>query len=275
MTAATHANDALLRRLGVAPQDPRTHLLLALADDDLVTGHVASRLAATKPDDPNGPQLATLGTALLQQASVWLSRLAPAGPGQGAAIAQLALGRPAVGYTHAVSCEVRPSSFAHTLTRHWLHEHAFAVRLVSLTDSSDDVVASTARDLLAARRTHLDHATTWVARFASEDGGVAMLLRGLVDEFRSAFELFEEITGEADAVATGLLPLPHAILLRQWLELMAPAAEALGLEAGIPEGLTAPDWDGALDLVPMEAGRKGEHTEVWTDQLWTELHERI
>lgn len=278
MTAATRANDPFLRELQVAPQAARTHLLLALADDDLVTGHVGSRLAAQAPDDPAGPQLVALGTAVLQQASTWLHLLAPDHvPTErvGATVARLALGRPVEGYTHAVACEVRPRSFAHQLTRHWLHEHAFAVRLVSLADSTDAGVAETARDLLAARRSHLDHATTWVGRFAEADGGTDLLLRGLVDEFPLAFELFEEVEGEADAVASGLLPLPHAILLRQWLELMVPAVEAFGLGAAVPGTLSAPDWDGALDLVPTAAGRRGEHTKVWTEQLWPELHARL
>lgn len=275
MTAATRANDELLRELGIAPQAPRTHLLLALADDDLVTGHVGSRLATQAPDDPAGPQLAALATAVLQQASTWLHRLVPSGDGVAVAVARLALGRAAAGYTHAVACEVRPRGFAHELTRHWLHEHAFAVRLVSLAESTDAEVAATARDLLAARRGHLDHANTWVARFAEAEGGTELLLRGLTDEVPLAFELFEEVTGEADAVASGLLPLPHAILLRQWLELMVPAAEQLGLEQAIPDGLAGPAWDGALDLVPTGAGRSGEHTKVWDEQLWPELHARL
>ncbi len=276
MTAATRANEALLRELGIAPQAPRTHLLLALADDDLVTGHAGSRLAQQQPDDPDGPQFVALATQLLQHAAAWLNRLVPDGGDDAVATAvgRLALGREAEGYTHAVAVETRPRSFAHRLTRHWLHEHAFAVRLVSLADSTDAGVAETARHLLGARRSHLDHATTWVQRFAAAEGGTDLLRRGLVDELPAAFELFEEATGEAEAVASGLLPLPHAILLRQWLELMVPALHDLGLADVVPDGLAAPDWDGALDLVPMEAGRKGEHTKVWTDQLWQELNER-
>ncbi len=273
MTAASRANDDLLRRLGIAPHAPRTHLLLALADDDLVTGHVNSRLAAQEPDDPNGPQFAALGTETLRHAATWLAHLVPPTTDP-AAIRELAMGRQVSGYTHAVACETKPITFAHKLTRHWLHEHAAAVRLLSLTDSTDRGLAETARTLLGARRVHLDHAQHWIVRFVEEDGGVDLLLRGLVDEFPLAFELFEEITGEPDAVAAGLLPLPHAILLRQWLELMVPAAQELGLGAAVPEGLTAPDWDGALDLVPMEAGRAGDHTKVWTEQLWAELHDR-
>ncbi len=268
-----------LATLGLDPEAPRTRLLLAIGDDSLVTGHVSSRLAASHPDDPDGPQFAQIGTQGLTHAAKWFHVLVSDGidPGDARlerAVATVAMGRPAEAYTHAVSCETRPPSFAHQLTRHWLFEHADAVRLVSLTESTDATIGGAALELLDAKRIHLDHATTWIQRFAEAEGGPELLLRGLTDEFRSAFEFFEEIIGEADAVAAGVLPVPHAVLLGQWLDLMVPAMAQLGLDDAVPDGLAGPGWDGALDLVPRKGGRQGEHTRVWHDQLWPEISER-
>ena len=115
--------------------------MLALADDELVTGHRASHWTGVAPAIEEELAFSTIAQDAINHADVWYQVLVAGEVGDGggepghdrAQVDALGLGRPADGYRHAIVCERPPVDFATTLARHWCYDHADAVRLAPCT----------------------------------------------------------------------------------------------------------------------------------------------
>jgi ring-1,2-phenylacetyl-CoA epoxidase subunit PaaC len=244
---------------------PRAQLLLTLADDELITGHRASHWTGVAPSLEEDMAFSTIAQDEINHADLWyqvLVGLEVTGVPQRTAVDALALGRSPEDYRHAIACERPPRDFAFTLARHWAYDRFDAVRLSALTDSSDADVAAVAAKLLWEERYHLEHADQWFTRLTTGgDDAHARFRAGLEVALPEALGLAEAPAGEDDAVATGLLPVPHADLGARWLEIVAPLLGAADLGDLVPTAL------------PEEAsgGRRGRHTSDFTDDVWPEM----
>lgn len=253
----------------------RRTLLLAVADDELVTGHRHSHWTGVAPSLEEDLAFSTIAQDEINHADVWYS-LVVAGDGGDtrAAIDALGLGRAPDAYRHAVLCERPPRDFAYTLARHWLYDHFDAIRLGALADSSDPDIAAVATKLLHEERYHLEHADHWVRRLA-HGGETArdQLARGLEAAFPEALWLFEPLPDEPEMVAAGLLPDDAAAQLVRWLEIVLPTLDDAGL-GGVVATELAPDGDGWVlpdDFFAVPGGRRGVHTADFTDDVWPEM----
>lgn len=247
--------------------DPRSQVLLALADDALVTGHRAGHWTGVAPSIEEDLAFSTIAQDGVNHADIWYRVLLGddlAGDLR-AGVDALGLGRPPAGYRHAILCERPPNDFAYTLARHWAYERFDAVRMDALTGSSDGDVAAVATKLLHELRYHLEHADHWFGRLATGgDEANGRLRTALVAVLHEALGLGEPVAGEDEAVATGLFPVGHADLLARWVEVVGSMLREADYEDLVPD----PDVP-----VPDEAagGRRGRHSPDFTDDVWPEM----
>jgi ring-1,2-phenylacetyl-CoA epoxidase subunit PaaC len=245
---------------------PRAALLLAVADDELITGHRASHWTGVAPSIEEDLAFSTIAQDEINHGDLWLQvLLGDATPDLRAAVDALGLGRPIEGYTHAIVCERPPTDFAFTLARHWCYDRFDVVRLGALADARDGDIAAVATKLLHEERYHLAHADHWFRRLATGGDDAHERFRdGLAAALPQSLGLFEPPRREDEAVEAELLPRSHAQLRERWLELVGPMLQ----EAGYGDLVPADDAS-----VPDDAsgGRLGRHSDDFTVDVWPEM----
>ncbi|MFP4635533.1 MAG: 1,2-phenylacetyl-CoA epoxidase subunit PaaC [Nitriliruptoraceae bacterium] len=250
----------------IAVDRPREAVLLAIADDQLLTGHRASHWTGVAPSLEEDLAFSTIAQDGINHADLWYQLVVGDGSDDvRAGVDALGLGRAPDAYRHAIVCERPPGDFAYTLARHWAFDHFESVRLTALSDSTDAQVAALAVKLLHEQRYHLEHAELWLERITGAGGEArARLQAGFSAVLPEALGLFEPVAGEDAAVASGLLRRGHAQLHAPWLEAVAPRLEAVGLGAVVPA---------ADATVPAGAagGRDGHHSADFTEDVWPEM----
>jgi ring-1,2-phenylacetyl-CoA epoxidase subunit PaaC len=270
--------------------DPRTTLLLALADDELVIGHRHNHWTGVAPSLEEDLAFATIAQDEVNHADVWYSLIVSARDPEGTEDARrvidaLGLGRDPQAYRHAVLCERPPGDFAYTLARHWAYDHADAIRLGVLADSSDPEIAAVATKLLHEERYHLEHADHWFRRLAhGGEKAATELAGGLRAVLPEALWLFEPLPEEDQMVADGLLTAYSAAMMVRWLEVIVPALEAADLAEVLPSELetsgdgraasprnSPSDWILPEDHFAEPGGRSGVHTSDFTEDVWPEM----
>lgn len=252
----------------LSPTEARRELLLAIADDELVMGHRASHWTGVAPSIEEDLAFSTIAQDEINHADVWYQVLLAGEHGDASRddVDALGLGRRADGYRHAVLCEHPPRDFAYTLARHWAYDHADAVRLASLADSTDPDVAAVAAKLLHEERYHLEHADLWFRRLVADEEGRSRLHDALADVLPEAVDLFEPPPSEAVVLDSGVLPESFAALFGRWAEGITAALDASGLGDVVPDEVRS----GVRGDRPA-AGRHGHHTADFDDDVWPEM----
>jgi ring-1,2-phenylacetyl-CoA epoxidase subunit PaaC len=241
--------------------DARRELLLALADDELVTGHRASHWTGVAPSLEEDLAFSTIAQDEINHADVWYQVLVGAADDVRAEVDALGLGRSPDGYRHAVLCEQEPGDFAYSLARHWLYDHADTIRLRSLAGSSDPDIAAVSSKLLHEERYHLEHADLWFARLTTRSAEAhGRLAAALEVALPQAVWLFEPIVGEDVLLETGIMPESSATLRARWAGHVDQAMQAAGIDLSVP----SPDFS-------SPGGRHGVHGEAFTDDVWPEM----
>ena len=254
---------------------PRAQVLLALADDALVSGHRSSHWTGVAPSLEEDLAFSTIAQDGINHADLWFQVvLGIAGNSSDhdarTRVDALGLGRTPDDYRHAVLCEREPRDFAFTLARHWAYEHLDALRLDALTGSADPDIAAVAQRLRHEARYHLEHADHWFARLSTStstttgDTAHDRFGEALAVVLPEALGLFEPVEGEDAAITSGLFPIGHVALREPWLAVVGPRLREAGYDALVPS---------AQDAAPPAAagGRRGHHTADFTADVWPEM----
>lgn len=245
---------------------PRAQVLLALADDALITGHRASHWTGVAPSLEEDLAFSTIAQDGINHADLWYQVLIGTDRDDlRAGVDALGLGRAPEDYRHAIVCERPPGDFAYTLARHWLLTRFEAVRLQTLTRSSDAEVAAIAVKLVHELRYHREHADHWFHTLSSGgDDARQRFHTALGAVLPASLGLYEPVAGEAEAVADGLLPVGHADLRALVEAETAPLLRAVGYHDLVPaDSDTVPDADAG--------GRLGRHSDDFTVDVWPEM----
>jgi ring-1,2-phenylacetyl-CoA epoxidase subunit PaaC len=227
--------------------DHRLALLLALADDELVTGQRLAEWTGWVPYLEEDLALSSIAQDELGHARV-LYEIASALDGRD--VDALALGRAPEEYRNAILCERPNRDYAYTAARHYLYDTADRVRLQALTASAFAELAAAARTILLEERFHVEHARLWLARLAGGPVEARMrLAAALAEALPEAVALFEPLPEEEALLADGTLPGSSEALLDAWLAEVERDLEAVGLVRVLEGGAPA-----MVEVVPTAAG---------------------
>jgi len=268
MTAAAASPPAASAAAALLPplDDPRSQVLLALADDALVSGHRASHWTGVAPSLEEDLAFSTIAQDGINHADLWYQvLLGPDVDDLRAGVDALGLGRAPEQYRHAILCERPPGDFAYTLARHWVLTRFEAVRFEVLTRSSDAEVAAIAVKLGHELRYHREHADHWFHKLSGGGEDAHERFRAaLAAVLPASLGLYEPVAGEDRAVADGLLPVGHPDLRALIEAETAPLLQAAGYDELVPEpSATVPEADAG--------GRLGRHTDDFTVDVWPEM----
>ena len=262
--------------------DALVALLTGLGDDELVLGHRHSEWTGYAPHIEEDVAFSSIAQDEIGHASAYYALV---GKETGTSPDELALGRPQDQYRHALLCERPNGDWAFTLARHWLYDHADALRLESLEDSDNADLAALARKIRREERYHLIHADTWITRVAHGPAeGRSKLVDAMARAWPEARGLFEPFDGEEEAVYKGWLPTPSEELGIKWAKQTAEALDELGLPTEIhgradesAEFVASSSGDliagaGETGAAPPPGtdgfgGRRGRHTDDFAE-LW-------
>ena len=262
--------------------DALVSLLTGLGDDELVLGHRHSEWTGYAPHIEEDVAFSSIAQDEIGHAAAYYSLVAGVTGGDADG---LALGRPVGDYRHALLCERPNGDWAFTLARHWLYDHADALRLEALEGSSHDELAALARKIRREERYHLIHADTWIKRVAHGPAeGRSKLVGAMARAWPEARGLFEPFEHEEEAVYKGWLPAPSEELGIRWAKETAAALDELGLPTEIHSradesaefvasssgDLIAGAGDATAEAVEDPdgfGGRRGRHTDDFTS-LW-------
>lgn len=264
---------------------PLVEMLTALADDELVIGHRHSEWTGFAPHIEEDVAFSSIAQDEIGHAAALYSLVAKI---SGDDPDRLALGRDKDEYRNAIICERDNGDWAFTLARHWLYDHADAIRLEALERSSHEELAALVTKIRREERYHLLHADTWLKRVAQGPvEGRKRLADGLAKAFAEAAGLFEPFTGEEEVLADGTLPVSSEELGRRFLTQVSEKLDELGLptaatshreeraefvasssgdliaDEAAQEGVAAPTTNGA-------GGRRGKRTPDF-DRLWEDM----
>jgi len=264
--------------------DALVSLLTALADDELVLGHRHSEWTGFAPHLEEDVAFSSIAQDEIGHAAAYYSLV---GQLTGDDPDALALGREVLDYRNAILCERPNDDWAYTLVRHWLYDHADALRLEALEGSADPNLAALATKIRREERYHLIHADSWMKRIARGPvEGRTKLADAVGKAFPETFGLFEPFEQEEQMVKEGWLPVPSDESRTRFLDEMRTALDLLGLPTEIHAHTAAKaefvaSSSGDLissedkDAAPEDAsdalgGRKGRHTSD-LEQLWSDM----
>jgi ring-1,2-phenylacetyl-CoA epoxidase subunit PaaC len=262
--------------------DSLVALLTGLADDELVLGHRHSEWTGFAPHLEEDVAFSSIAQDEIGHAAAYYSLLAEL---TGDDADRLALGRDKNEYRNAILCERPNGEWAYTLVRHWLYDHADALRLEALENSADANLAALATKIRREERYHLIHAESWMKRVSRGPvEGRTRLADAVGRAFPETLGLFEPFELEEDAVKQGWLPVPSDELQARFFSEVRAALDTFGLPTEIhthaaaraefvasssgdliSEGDSATtETAGSEDAL---GGRKGRHTEDFAS-LW-------
>lgn len=230
----------------MAQTEPIRHLLLALADDELIMGHRHSEWTGWAPHIEEDIAFSSIAQDEIGHANLFYNLIAQL---DGSDPDELALGRQKAGYRHAIFCERPNGDWAYTLARHFLYEIAERVRLDSLASSSFKPLAEASEKVSREEKYHELHSNAWFDRLAA--GPVEarhQLAVALSSALPEGTGLFEPIEGEEEAVELGVMGAPSSELMQRWLSEAVGRIEA----AGIPFDLAPDELEG--ELLPTSSG---------------------
>lgn len=264
--------------------DSLVGLLTALADDELILGHRHSEWTGFAPHLEEDVAFSSIAQDEIGHAAAYYSLVAQLTGGDAD---QLALGREPGDYRNAILCERPNRDWAYTLVRHWLYDHADALRLEALEGSADEDLAAVATKIRREERYHLIHADSWMKRIARGPlEGRTKIADAVGHAFPEVLGVFEAFELEDDAVKRGWLPVPSEELRTRFIAEMRSSLDELGLPSEVHAHVAAKaefvasssgdllsDEEGGSTVVDGRdalGGRNGRHTEDFT-QLWTDM----
>lgn len=230
-------------------------LLLALADDEFVTGYANSEWTGIAPILEEDIAFSSLAQDELGHARLFYELLAEL---RGGAVSpdEIAYDRPPEGFRNAQLAERPRGDWAYSVSRQFLYDTADYVRLECLLGSRYTPLAQAAASVIREERYHLLHAHTWLARLAAGDTARERQHAAFTALWPDALGLFEPLPGEAALVESGIQPAPAAALCQRWLEQIEPMLRQLGLPW--PFAQRAAGWEPLL--APHYGGRAGRHS---------------
>ena len=207
--------------------DSLVSILTALGDDELILGHRHSEWTGFAPHIEEDVAFSSIAQDEIGHAAAYyaiVASLKKDNPDR------LALGRETNEYRNAILCERDNQDWAYSLARHWLYDHADAIRLESLEGTAHEDLRALVVKMRREERYHLIHADAWMKRVAQGPvDGRTKLVEGITNAYDDAMGLFEPFELEDEAVKEGWLPVPSGELRQRFVDRVGKQLDELGL----------------------------------------------
>ncbi|MFK7958958.1 MAG: 1,2-phenylacetyl-CoA epoxidase subunit PaaC [Phycisphaerales bacterium] len=207
-------------------------LLLSLADDKLMLGHLNSDwtgLAPTLEEDIAFSALAQDDIAHAQAIFQYLESLT------GTRADDLAFGRAPAEY-RAASITERADEFdwALAIARQFYVAHFEEIRLGRLAQSNEPLLAGLAKRILAEQQVQIEHVDGWMRRLGRSDDARTRVQTALDALAGDAALLVEPVDGLESLESAGLYPAGSQSTADLWSRALAGIAEPNGFRIALP-----------------------------------------
>jgi ring-1,2-phenylacetyl-CoA epoxidase subunit PaaC len=218
-------------------------LLIRLADDDLLTGHVLTSVAGWGPELEINIALSSMGQDEIGHARRLYALVIP----DAAGVERFVYERPAADFRASPLARTYPREWEALLARQYLGETADAARAAVLSRTTRPGFAALLQEMGHEQRYHLDFWSAWLATTSSRSAAARQRVQNALDQmWPLAAASF--LPGDPDATESAL-GLPGGVLeaaRRDWAASLQQAFEPLGLE--LREGAADPAQD-QLDVM--------------------------
>ncbi|WP_313695701.1 1,2-phenylacetyl-CoA epoxidase subunit PaaC [Halorarum halobium] len=236
-------------------------LLFRLADDEFVHAERLTEWQIYSPTVEADLALANVAQDEFGHARLWYDLLQELGYTEAECIWE----RPPGEWTHAPLVELPfdDDGWGDAILRGYLYDVAERLRLEALVDTSYAPLADRVGKALSEEDYHREHAQSWLERLTADEEGRERLQSALETLFPHALSLFAPGPREDEILEHGFRTETLSDLRAEWLDVVVPFLESLGLD--VPE----PDAGGTGDAGEVERpdvrGRDGSHTDDWFD----------
>ena len=212
-------------------------LMIRLADDDLLTGHVLTSVAGWGPELEINIALSSMGQDEIGHARRLYALVIP----DRAAIERFVYERPAADFRAAPLARTYPRQWEALLARQYLGETADAARAAALSRTTRADFAALLAEMGREQAYHLDFWTTWLHTTSTRSAEARQRVQtGLDQMWPLAAASFLPPDSRATESALGLAGGALEAARRDWAESVQQACGLLGLELR----------DGAADPAP-------------------------
>jgi ring-1,2-phenylacetyl-CoA epoxidase subunit PaaC len=216
-----------------ATRDALAELLLTLADDEFILGFWDSEWTGIAPMLEEDVATSSIAQDEIGHAKAWYELLAELTDDDAD---RIAFGRAPEAYRHAALMNHPRTDWAFTVARRFLYEHADAVRLEVLAESSYPEVAGLAGKMRREETYHLQHWSSWMRRLAGNPETRSRVADALAGLWPDAASIFDPLSGEAALLAAGILGEGMEAMRARWDDRVGTEMERLGLaRPGAPE----------------------------------------
>jgi ring-1,2-phenylacetyl-CoA epoxidase subunit PaaC len=222
-------------------------LLFKIADDQLIIGHRNSEWTGLGPLLEEDIAFSSMAQDKIGHSLAFYSLLHQMGEDDPDTLAFM---RHASQFHNCQFVELPVGQYDFSLIRHFLFDHAEAIRFEMLSNSSVESIAEIARKISAEIRYHIMHADTFIKKLGSAtEESITRLQKALDYSLPYSLGIFEKSPYEDTLVAEKIFDGEDK-LRERWQE---------GIEEVISQtSLQLPVW---TSLEAMNGGRIGNHTE--------------
>ena len=238
-------------------------LVLSLADDEFVLAERYTEWQVRAPTLESDLALSNNAQDELGHARLWYDVAMDLGYEEH----ELLYERDPDEFRHSTLVE-RPfpeGGWADAIVRSYLYDVAEKLRLEALEGSSYAKIGDRVGKIHSEERYHLEHAQNWLERLVEGEEGRERVQDAVDRLFPHALTLFAPVDSDLEEtiVDAGFRTRSLEELGEEWLSIVVPFLEGLGLSTPVPE-----DGEITDEHLPEKRGRDGSHTDAWYD-----LHE--
>ena len=229
------------------PHDALKELIYKIADDQLIIGHRNSEWTGFGPLLEEDIAFSSMAQDKIGHCFALYQILQDLGEPEPDTVAFM---RPADRFHNSILVELPNGEYDFSLVRHFLFDHAEALRFEMLTRSSHQPLAQLSQKIKGELRYHTLHADTWIKQLGKgSDESITRLQRSLEYALPYALGIFEESPFEAQLVDDRIFEGEQRLKTR-WLE---------GISGVIAQ--TELSLPNVTNATPVTGGRYGKHSE--------------
>ena len=222
-------------------------LLYKMADDQLITGHRNSEWTGLGPLLEEDIAFSSIAQDKIGHSLAFYTLLNQMGENDPDTVAFM---RNAPQFHNCKLAELPAGSYDFSLIRHFLFDHAEAIRFDMLRESAVEDIAKIATKICGEIRYHTMHADIFIKKLGSAtEESITRLQQSLDYTLPFALGIFEKSPYEEALVAEGIFGGEDK-LRQRWQEKIEEVIEETALEL--------PSWS---SVKAITGGRTGEHTE--------------